>query len=214
MSSPHNPKRSAKSPFLIIPEFVSPMTCEEIIGELNFTTPDVHPETSRPFKTVMTNTIADAFIADILEQGALNQVERQYGVEVENISSIAYEWFPERYQPTAAMAEAHTPVNGKWVRAADHDLTAVLFLMDYHNGKSIDTTFEVYGGKLEFPSFNFGFNPRAGMLVAFPSAPNFANATSAIHVGELFQARIQLRTTRPYAYSAANFPGTHHDWFG
>lgn len=208
------PINTVQSPFLIIPEFISPLTCEEIIGEVNFGAAVFDEHSGRPQKTITMNKIADAFLTDVWEHGPLQQAESYFRVEIEDVTSIAYEWFPENYSPTAASPDAHKLMNGKWVRSSHTDFVGVLFLMDTYSGSGpIDTSFEVRGARLEFPSFKFGIKPQAGTMVLYPAAPNFANATSATEVGESFQARFHIRATRPYTYNPQNFPGTHAQWF-
>jgi hypothetical protein len=89
----------------------------------------------------------------------------------------------------------------------------VLFLSDYQESPSFDSEYEVYGGKLEFPQHAFGFNPRRGTLVLFPSDPHFINVTSDVFVGELFQSRLQLAASTPYFYDSEMFPGNYTQWF-
>ncbi len=85
--------------------------------------------------------------------------------------------------------------------------------MDYNDQPPFDKEFEVFGGKLEFLQHNFGFNPRRGLGVIFPSDPHFLNLTSSIEYGELYQIRFQLQTETMFLYKPEEFPGDYSVWF-
>ena len=203
------------SPFLVIPELISPLTCEEIIGEVGFDLPTYDPVTTKAAKTVTMNNIAATFLADVVEDGAMDRIDSHFGVEVNAIDTTLFEWYPEGHKTQHAVPEVHKLINGQWTRSGEADFIGVLFLMDYHDGRSgpIDTNYEAYGGKLEFPNFKFGFNPKAGTMVIYPAAANFANATTSTELGELYQVRFYIRTPAPYSYDPRNFSGNHTTWF-
>ena len=215
MSTPITPPTSSRPPFLIVPELLSPLSCEEVVGEVGFDLPTYDPITNKAVKTVTMNKVAGEFLSDILEERVMNLIDAHFGVEVEAIDSTLFEWYPEGHVTQPAAPEVHKLIGGQWTRSGEADFIGVLFLMDYHDGKSgpIDTDYEVYGGKLEFPNFKFGFNPKAGTLVVYPAASNFANATTTTEIGELYQVRFYIRTTLPYTYDPRNFSGNHTTWF-
>lgn len=213
----HPSRVATRSPFLVIPEFISPLTCEELIGEVNFNVPTMEHETNKPDKTILTNPIASRFLENIWASYC-PQISNYYGAEFlgeDSVESIAFEWFPEGLKSKGAVVDGHTKVGDRWMKSSSDDFYAVLFLMNYNDGKTgeFDDYDEVVGGKLEFPYFKFGFNPKAGMLVMWPSAPNFACGTSEIYAGDLYQARFRLTTKHPFKYAPNAFPGTFQDWF-
>jgi hypothetical protein len=99
------------------------------------------------------------------------------------------------------------------MRLYNRDFTGVIFLSDYQEQVPFDDEYEVFGGKLEFYSHKFGFNPQRGTLIIFPSDPHFINATSPIQAGDLFQIRFHITCTQPYLYNPKNFPGNYTTWF-
>lgn len=135
-----------------------------------------------------------------------------YGIEYKGTEPIKFEWYP----PGASKplhAENSEFIKEKWLRVRACDLTAVLFLSDYQNSPAFDQEYEVYGGKLEFPQHQFGFNPNRGTLVVFPSAPHFINQSTTVLAGDLYQARINIVAKAPYLYDPTKFPGNYTVWF-
>lgn len=101
----------------------------------------------------------------------------------------------------------------KWVRVKDRDLTGVLWLKDYKDTPPFDTETEVYGGKLEFPVYNFGFQPQKGTLVIYPSNERFISLTTAVLVGELQTVRFHICGEGLWIYDPADYPGDFRTWF-
>ena len=88
-----------------------------------------------------------------------------------------------------------------------------MFLSDYSENYPFDSDYEVYGGKLEFPQHDFGFNPERGTLIMYPSGPHFINAFSEVLAGDLFAARFHFGTHMPFLYNPEEFPGDYTNWF-
>jgi len=125
---------------------------------------------------------------------------------------MSIEWFPTSSTGSAVCENSHF-LRGKWLRTKQRDLTGVLFLVDYQDEPPLAAEFEVYGGRLEFPQHGFGFNPKRGTLIVFPSDPHFINITTKVLIGDLFQARIQIAAKAPYIYNPQEFPGNYTRWF-
>jgi len=202
---------SVKSPFLVVEDFMSPLMCEDLIDTCDFTVPDKNKDGDE-VKTVKTHDLAQDIVYRRLQQ-LIPTLEHYYGLEYKGTERIRFEWFPEG-SSSAPQAENSMYVSGKWARIHQRDLTAVLFLNDYQEQPPFDSEYEVYGGKLEFPQHRFGFNPQRGTLIVFPSDPHFINLTSLVHVGDAYQARIQICAKVPYLYDPTKFQGNYLSWFG
>jgi hypothetical protein len=198
------------SPFLIFHEFVSPLMCEELLEHIDFNVPDVDVQ-GRTVKTVKTSELAQTIIWQRL-MDHMPDIEKHFEIQYKGTERIKFEWLTEGAS-SAPYAENSEFLRGKWLRCKSRDLTGVLFLSDYQDNLPFDSDYEVYGGKLEFPQHKFGFNPKRGSLVIFPSDPHFINATTPIQAGDLYQARLQIVATQPLIYDPVKFPGNYLTWF-
>lgn len=172
------------------------------------------PETDRsgkPTKAIRRNEEAESILFEKFRE-VIPKIEEYFGTEYRGTEPIYVEWYPEESEG-AFVCESSSYVRKKWVRTKDRDFTAVLFLTDYQDNIPFDSEFEVYGGKLEFPQWGFGFNPQRGTLIVFPSSPHFINITTKILVGDLFQAKIHIAAQKPFLFDAKNFPGDYRTWF-
>ncbi len=198
------------SPFLIFQQFISPLLCEQIVDDFEAFEPDVDIA-GVPVKALRSSEEAEGIIYEKLQE-LIPTIQQHYNVEYRNTESIVFEWIPEgaTTQPTC---ENSAFLRKKWVRTKDRDLSAILFLCDYQDVVPFDSDYEVYGGKFEFPQHGFGFNPQRGTLVIYPSDPHFINSNAPVTYGDLFQARIQMTTKKPFIYQPENFPGDYRTWF-
>lgn len=200
-----------KSPFFVIKEFISPLMCEDIISRLNNNYPDTTVD-DQPVKTIKYNKFVEMRLLPFLEP-LIPVIEEYYGFEHQGILPLTFEWIVEDSVVENAKSDNSTLKDGKWRLSNDIDFTGVLFLTDYNDKAGFDVNFEVFGGKLEFPTHQFGFSPTRGTLVIFPSGPNFVHATSKVHAGELNQVRIHFVAKKRYKYDMRNFPGNYAVWF-
>jgi hypothetical protein len=198
-----------KSPFYIVENFISPLLCEDIVDMLNFITPNVDKD-GREIKTIKTCQQAELIIFDRI-RGLIPQLQEYYNIQYKGTEEISFEMIPCNSTPVVHI-ENSSFARGKWVKTKQRDLTAVLFFCDYQDQPPLEE-FETYGGKLEFPQHGFGFNCARGTLIIFPSDPHFINTNSQIHVGDLYQARIQIAATQSFIYNPQNFPGNYTTWF-
>lgn len=199
-----------KSPFYVVEEFVSPYLCEEILEICDFTVPDMDKE-GHFVKTMKSNERAEAIIYERLLL-LLPEIQAYYQILYKGTEPIQFEWFPEGSRGEMG-AENSNFVRGKWLRTRQRDITGILFLCDFQENIPFEQDYEVYGGKLEFPQHAFGFNPQRGTLVLFPSDPHFINVTADVHVGDLYQAKIQIAAQTPLLYDPEKFPGNYLSWF-
>jgi hypothetical protein len=201
----------SRSPFIVIPDFVSPLTCEDIVDRLAITFPDVD-ENGRPKKSVMGNRLSQLRLSDYLGE-VCDIVEDYYDVSLQGVQPLQFEYYPTGCPATQPLSENSIFTGGKWVRSNNKDFVGILFLSDYQDRVPFDPDYEVKGGKLQFPTHNFGFNPKRGMLVIFPGDEYFVYNTAGIDAGNLFQVKILMSADTPYVYNPNSFPGNYEVWF-
>lgn len=200
------------SPFYIVKDFISPMMAEDIIDTLNVKEPDYDTE-NRPTKTTLFNGAIDDILFERLQQ-LIPDLEHHYGIEYKGTESpITYNLYPHGYEKEEYECENSSYINKKWMRTKSRDLSGVLFLNDYNESSNFSTTFEVYGGKLQFPQHSFGFNPERGCLVIFPSAPHFINGVSPVLYGDCYMIKLHITAKTPYLYDPNKFVGDYKTWF-
>jgi hypothetical protein len=202
-----------KSPFLVVKNFITPSFAENIINtlELNYPNEDIN---GKFLKTTSPNQLVEMRLLPLLDE-LIPIVEQYYGFKTKGILPFKFEWFVEGFkvEPAKNLSYFYHTAESRWKKISDIDFTGVIFLNDYNDQSPIDTDFEVYGGKLEFPNHAFGFNPQRGTLVLFPECQYFANTTSGITIGELIQIRFHIVPETPYKYSPNNFKGNYTTWF-
>lgn len=201
---------SVKSPFYVVENFISPMMCEDLIDVCDFNVPDQNKEGDEVL-TTKTSDRAEAVIYSRLLQ-LVPDLEQYYGLTYKGTERIQFEWFPPG-SSNEPHAENAVFVRGSWLRTRMRDLSAILFLTDYQETPPFDGEYEVFGAKLEFPQHKFGFNPRRGTLIVFPSEQHFINLTSTVFAGDAYQARIHMAATEPYIYNPTGFQGNYLSWF-
>lgn len=200
----------SKSPFFVIPNFISPLECEDIISRSHFDFPNTIE--GKPIKSITQNVLTQNRILPYLEE-LIPTLEEYYGFEHAGILPLNIECYPQNCIQEGLRCENSWYKDGKWSRINDTDFTGIIFLKDHSTDKNFDDYFEVYGGKLEFPTHRFGFNPQRGTLVVFPSGPNFTHQTQSPKFGDLYQIRISFVPTEPYKYDMGKFPGNYTTWF-
>jgi hypothetical protein len=199
-----------KSPFLVVQNFISPLLCEQIVNASEMFVPDTDRE-DNPTKTMTRNEEVEGILFERLQQ-LIPQIENHFGVQYRGTEPMYVEWFPEE-SSGSLVCESSCYLRKKWVKTKDRDFSGILFLSDYQDNVPFDSEFEVYGGKLEFPQWGFGFNPQRGTLIIYPSGPHFINTTTKIHVGDLYQTRLHIATQQPFLFDAKYFPGDYRTWF-
>lgn len=188
-----------KSPFIIEQNLLSPGLCEDIIQSIKLDlliAPHKHDIELVIFQHL---------------QHILPKFEDYYDVNYENISNMIMEGLPIKSKPS--ISDNSSFINGKWTRIHNIDFTGIIFLSDFNNKPPFSKSFEVYGGKLEFPQHKFGFNPERGTLILFPSNPHFHYKFSDILIGNAYQIRFNITCTSEFVYDRMNFKGNYLTWF-
>ncbi len=203
-----------KSPFIVYQDFISPKMCDQIIE--NFNIKVFNKDTDG---TLLKYETYNDFGEDVIFNNLKNKIkelENNYNFEYEGTERMIFQSFPMRNGNISEEPGCQNSkyLRKKWVKIKNIDLTGVLWLNNYQDKPPFDNKTEVYGGKLEFPAYNFSLVPEKGTLVLFPACPHFISLVSPILVGNLCQVRINITVKQPYFYNPADFDdrGWTH-WF-
>lgn len=209
--------KTIKSPFFVLSEFLSPMLCEKIVQDIEPVEPDRDID-GNPLKMLKMHDEYENMIWERL-QPHVPVLENHYNCKYKGTEQMMFNIYPEYAKKPAEQPHSVNSkfLRKKWVKVHDVDLTGVLWLKDYHDGVPLDPRYEVYGGKLEFPAYNFSLVPQRGTLVIFPAGPHFIHAISPVLVSNLIQVNINIsirdNNDGMYIYQPADFPGTWTQWF-
>lgn len=206
-----------KSPFIVVPDFLSPLTCEQIVNDIKVNAPDTD-ENGDSKKLERHNLFWDQPIAERFRE-LVPQIEEKYSCEYRGLEKPLFQYYPENAKTPAEQpgCENSKYVRKKWVMYKDVDLVGFVWLKDYNESIPLDPRHEVYGGKLEFPAYNFSLMPQRGTLVLFPAGPHFITVISPILLGDLYQIKLNVAINSlnggKWFYQPANFPGKWQQWF-
>lgn len=208
-----------RSPFFVIEDAVSPAKCDIIIKELGLKVPSLG-EDGKPLKheRLVKDAELITYIQDAI-QSRLGEMEQRYNGAIKNFETPLFQQYFENAERPAEMHGCDNAkfLRKKWVKVKDTDLVGYLWLKDYNNSVPLDPRFETYGGKLEFPAYDFSLVPQRGTLVFFPGGPHFITAASPVLVGSLEVVKVSLKLHTPdgapWLYQPQNFGGTYQDWF-
>jgi hypothetical protein len=205
------------SPFLVIQEFFSPLTCEKIIQDIKVEAANVN-EKGDPIKLEKHNIKWQNFIVDRFSS-VIPEIEKKYECYYKGLQQPVFQHYPENAKQPAEQpgCENSKYMRKKWVMYKDVDLVGFIWLKDYNSSVPLDSIYEVMGGKLEFPAYNFSLVPQRGTLVLFPAGPHFITVISPILVGDLYQIKLNVNVNiegnSKWFYNPHNFPGTWQEWF-
>lgn len=203
----------AKSPFLVYQEFMSPKACQEILDQIKVTAPnrdaDGYATKLERFHSTAEDKIFDRF------KPLIPEIEAHYNLKYKGTEHLVFQHFPEGMKGLAETPQCQNSqfLRKKWVKVRDRDLTGILWLKDYNDKVPLDPKIEVYGGKLEFPAYNFSLQPQRGTLMIYPAGPHFITATSPVLVGDLHAVRFHIAADGTWLYQPADFAGTWQEWF-
>lgn len=200
---------AVNSPFIIIENAISPLQCEEVVDSMEFLSLDVDKTGNSRLTTKMSD-FGSAMI-DPIVRGLDNQITAKYGSSIFGLDKTRVCWADHSVQP-GPICDNSIHVKNKWLRVHDRDLTVVVFLSDYNEQPPFDGEFEVYGGKMEFPSHGFGFNPIRGTMIIMPADPHFTHIFSPISAGDLYISKTFVTLKEVMIYSPKQFPGVWSQW--
>jgi hypothetical protein len=201
---------TTKSPFLIARDFLSPLKCEEIVNKLKFYIPDTNDD-GTAIKMSRHHDQCENIIYEQLKP-LIPSIEQHFKFKHRGTELINFEFHATGTEPIV-QCDNSSYIKKQWARTRDRDFSVTIFLVDHQDSVPFDSEYEVYGGKLEFPQHNFGFNPVRGTLLVYPSGPHFINAFSPIIAGDLIVAKTYLAAEVPYFHDPSIFPGNYKNWF-
>jgi len=206
-----------KSPFIVVQDFLSPQVCEKIIEDNRVFDADKDEE-GTPRKLERYNLFWENEIAERFRD-VVDEVKDRYDCEYRGLEKPVFQFYPENAKSPAENpgCENSKYVRKKWVMHKDVDLVGFIWLKDYNDNVPLDPRFEVFGGKLEFPAYNFSLIPQRGSLILFPAGPHFITVISPIILGDLYQIKLNVCISAHgggrWFYQPTNFPGTWQQWF-
>lgn len=206
-----------KSPFIVVQDFLSPQVCEKIIEDNRVMSPDFDedgtPKKLERFNLLWENEIAERF------SHLTEEIKDRYDCVYRGLEKPLFQYYPENAKSPAENpgCENSKYVRKKWVMHKDVDLVGFIWLKDFNSNVPVDPRFEVFGGKLEFPAYNFSLMPQRGSLILFPAGPHFITVISPIILGDLYQIKLNVcissKNGGRWFYQPTNFPGTWQQWF-
>jgi len=203
----------SKSPFQVFQNFLDRSTCDKI-AETVRVVPTVNDE-GKPQSMERHHTPSEAIIYEQFKPYA-PKIEAHFdGFKYRGCEHLVFQQFPVNGEKYAEPPHCENSVfkRKKWIKVKDRDLTGVLWLKDYQESPPFNVKTQVLGGKLEFPTYNFGLQPQKGTLVIYPADPHFISLVTTILVGELQCVRFHLVAETPWIYPAEKFPGDFRSWF-
>lgn len=202
-----------ETPFLVERNFLSPLICEQIIGDLRIDS--MFPsfgQDGKPKSTILHSRLNTQRILSVFEP-TVDDLEKKYDTEYMGTHNLMFEWYPTNYVSSKIKSDGYVQKRDEgWVRYNLIDFTGILWLNDHNDKPDFDENFEVRGGQLEFPMFDINFKPERGTLIIFPTAPNFAHTVAPIQIGSLTQVRFQIRAEVPYEFNKENFEMNPDNW--
>lgn len=208
-----------KSPFIIIQDFLSPLDCDKILDEIWVSQPDIDKD-GNAIKMEKSLPMWDITIIELFRNNDVaKHIETTYNVIYKGLQKPIYEIFPENQERFAKTPGCENSIfsRKKWIQNKDIDLVGYIWLKNFVSDLPIDPQTDVYGGKMEFPVYDFSLVPQAGTLVIFPAGPHFITAISPVLAADLYQIKLHINVKKPdgsmWFYDPTPFTGTYKDWF-
>lgn len=199
-----------KSPFVVLPELLSPLQCEMMVDSMNLTIPQFDEDDNvKPL--VLINELMEMRLADATLQ-LCDIIDDHYDVSVKSVSKHRFIWYPEEYSDKKVICDNSKFMDGSWVRKNKYDFSAIIFLSDYNENPKFDDFYEVYGGRVQFPTFDFSFMPQRGHLIIYPSSDNFMYNISDVKAGDLNIIQVFFQCDEPYEHDYTKFENNYKQW--
>lgn len=202
----------AKSPFLVFQDFLDGVTCDRV-AETVRVVPTLD-NNEKPMAMERFHAPSEEMIFESFKLLLPTLEEHYVGFKYRGTEHLVFQQFPVNGQ----MGEQPHCENAvykrkKWIRVKDRDLTGMLWLKDYQDAPPFNLNTQVLGGKLEFPVYQFSFQPQKGTLVIYPSCERFISLTSPVLVGELQCIRFHICGEGLWLYNPEDYPGDFRTWF-
>lgn len=206
-----------RSPFFVIEDAISPSRCEQLISELGISVPNLD-DSGKPIKHE--KLLSKELQVEIFQKTFFdnkNEIEERFSAVGTPAETPVFQQFFENPNDPCSLHSCENSkfLRKKWVKVKDVDLVGYIWLKDFNSGVPLDPRFEVYGGKLEFPAYDFSLVPQRGTCVFFPAGPHFITAISPVLIGslEIIKLTIKLKSNDlHWVYNPSNFPGTYQEW--
>jgi len=201
-----------KSPFLVYQHFIKSEICDQIAQEVHIKplkNDDEVFQSSEHFHEASEKIIFELF------KPLIPEIEAHFNLTYRGTEHLVFQQFPASIGKPAEEPHCENAVfkRKQWIKVKDRDLTGILWLKDHQETPPFDLNKHVLGGKLEFPTFTFGFLPQAGTLVIYPSNERFISLTSQILVGELQCVRFHICAEGIWIYQPSEYKGDFRTWF-
>jgi hypothetical protein len=204
---------TSKSPFLVFQNLLTTEECDKIAKQVRvepLVDDEGNLQSTERYHTEVEKTVFERF------QPLIKEIEVHYhDFKYRGTEHLVFQQFPVSNGNPAEEPHCENAVykRKRWIRTKDRDLTGILWLKDYQETPPFNIETQVLGGKLEFPVYNFGFQPQKGTLVVYPACERFISLTSPVLVGELQCIRFYICGEGIWLYNPANFPGDFRTWF-
>jgi hypothetical protein len=203
--------QKVKSPFLVFQDFLADDDCDKIAADVRVVPTkdqDGIPQSMLRYHEAAEKEIFPKF------QKLIPQIEKHYDLKYKGTEHLVFQQFPVTNKPAEEPhCESAVFKRKKWIKVRDRDLTGILWLKNFQDQPPFNLEKEVLGGKLEFPVYQFGFQPQKGTLVVYPAGERFISLTTPILVGELQCVRFHIAADGIWIYQPGNFPGDYRTWF-
>ncbi len=205
----------SKSPFYVVPDFISQKTCDYLVSSSGITEPNEDHEG----RAVLTKQMMDEHCETLLYnrlQEVLPEIEKHYGFKTRGVESMEFSWMPEDCADGVEVRCGNSVyIRQQWMKNKDRDFTVHLFLSTFNDttSETFDPDLEVYGGKLQYPQYKFSFNPQAGTMIVHPAGPHFIHAYSPVIAGDLFYVTFHISAESVHIYQPTDYPGDYTTWF-
>lgn len=205
---------TSKSPFFIRQDLISSDDCHDLAQQV-FTPTDPVDGDQTP-QPIIRTTQEDGNRIFKLVEPLIPELETYYDFKYKATEHPSFFQYPPTLQGVLAEqphCDSAAFKRKRWHRINERVLTGVIFLKDFESTPPFDLQRHVYGGKLEFPLYSFGFQAQAGTMIIYPSCERFISLISPVLVGHLQLIKFFIHADAPWLYNPASFPGDYMTWF-